>query len=370
MVISGRPIMNILYLSHLSGASYAGPTYSVPKQIEAQSKLDNVFWYNATRCGKEEWKEIPYYHDLSEFPEESINSLPEPFNHPDIIVVELFYNMTKSRLRGELVSGNIPYIIIPRGELTKQAQERKGLKKWIANILICNKYAKKAAAIQFLTEQEYQDSGDSWNKNHIIVPNGIDLPARTKEHFNKNGIKCVSIGRIEPYQKGLDLLIEACSQIKEELSNVNCTITICGPDKEQKLQTLKELVNKEELNEIIEFRDGVYGREKERLLLESDVFLLTSRFEGHPMALVEALSYGLPCVATTGSNMRKEIDSYRAGWTADCTSEKIASALKEMISEKNEFLSYSNNAKQLSKEYSWQLIAEKQRRFLSWVENT
>ena len=126
--------MNILYLSHLSGASYAGPTYSVPKQIEAQSKIDNVFWYNATRGGKEEWKSLPFYHDLTEYPKESIFSLPEPFNHPDIIVVELFYNMAKSNLRRELVTGNIPYVIIPRGELTKQAQKRKALKKTIANI--------------------------------------------------------------------------------------------------------------------------------------------------------------------------------------------------------------------------------------------
>ena len=58
--------MNILYLSHLSGASYAGPTYSVPKQIEAQSKIDNVFWYNATTQGKREWKELQYYHDKTE----------------------------------------------------------------------------------------------------------------------------------------------------------------------------------------------------------------------------------------------------------------------------------------------------------------
>lgn len=348
--------MNVLYLSHLSGASFAGPTYSVPKQIEAQARVDNVFWYNATKSGNKDWKAIPYYHDLNEYPQESIFALPEPFNNPDIIVVELFYNMTKSNLRKELVTGNIPYIIIPRGELTKQAQERKGLKKKIANLLFCHKYAQNAAAIQYLTEQEYKDSGNSWNKNHIIIPNGINMPETRKSEFSKNGIKCISIGRIEPYQKGLDLLIEACAQIKNELEIAKCIITICGPDKEGKLAGLKEQVRKVGLDSVISFIDGVYGKEKEDTLLASDVFLIPSRFEGHPMALIEALSYGLPCVATTGSNMRREVEEFNAGWTADCSSESLKKALLEVIS-KETLLEKSKGALHLAENYQWDKLA-------------
>ncbi len=348
--------MNILYLSHLSGASYAGPSYSVPKQIEAQAKLDNVFWYNAVKNSKREWKEYSYYHDLEEYPKESISKLPEPFNHPDIIIVELFYNMVKSPLIKELMKINIPYIIIPRGELTSQGQSRKGLKKKIANFFICKKYANKAAAIQYLTEQEYQDSGNSWNKKHIIIPNGITLPEVTKTVFSKEGIKCVSIGRIEPYQKGLDLLIEACAEIKEQLISANCTIMICGPDKEGKLQNLKVLVKNYGLEQTIKFHDGVFGKEKETVLLKSDVFIIPSRFEGHPMALIEALSYGLPVIATTGSNMRKEIEEYDAGWGADNSIESLKDAILKMLNS-NEHYKKSNNSITLSKEYEWDSLA-------------
>lgn len=349
--------MNILYLSHLSGASYAGPTYSVPKQIEAQSIIDNVFWYNATKSGKEEWKSIPYYHDLTEYPKESIFALPNPFNHPDIIIVELFYNMTKSNLRKELVTGNIPYIIIPRGELTKQAQARKSLKKKVANILFCKRYARKAAAIQYLTEQEYKDSGDDWNSNHIVIPNGINLPEKVKTDFSKNGIKCVSIGRIEPYQKGLDLLLDACAHIKNELETAKCSVMICGPDKEGKLAGLKEQVHDIGLDSIITFKEGIYGKEKEELLLSSDVFLFPSRFEGHPMALIEALSYGLPCIATTGSNMREEVEKFDAGWTADSNSESLKNAFIDMISE-IPFYEKRKGALCLAENYKWNKIAD------------
>ena len=34
--------MNIVYLSVLDGRPWAGPTYSVPKQVEAQAKVENL----------------------------------------------------------------------------------------------------------------------------------------------------------------------------------------------------------------------------------------------------------------------------------------------------------------------------------------
>ena len=351
--------MNILYLSHLTGSEYAGPTYSVPKQIEAQSKIDRVFWYNAVSENIGKWRELVYYHDLKDFPRESIKDLPTPFNKPDLIVVELFYNMTGTKLQKELMTSEIPYVIVPRGELTKNAQLRKSLKKTLANIWICKRYARKAIAIQYLTDQECKDSGDCWNRNHVIIPNGIDIPSKTKEFFNSPEIRCVFIGRIEPYQKGLDLLIEACKMIRAKLIEKKCKIVICGPDKEGKLSELKKMTQDNDLSSFITFCDGVYGKEKEKLLLGNDIFLVPSRFEGHPMALVEALAYGLPIVATVGSNMKAEIERYGAGWTADNTAKSISKALQKMIDDRESFKLKSVQAKRLSKQYEWNSIAQK-----------
>ena len=197
----------------------------------------------------------------------------------------------------------------------------------------------------------------------------IGVPATVKTEFSTDGIKCVSIGRIEPYQKGLDLLIKACSLIKDELYKTNCIITICGPDREGKLEILKEMVAEKNLQEIVLFHDAVYGKEKEKMLLGSDVFVMPSRFEGHPMALIEALSYGLPVVATTGSNMRKDIDEYKAGWTADCNAKSIAYALMKMIKKFQSIKKYSKSSIELSKQYSWKLIAKLQKEKLHSILN-
>ena len=351
--------MNILYLSHLSGHYSSGPTYSVPSQIKAQAEFDDVYWFNAVRTKIEKWRVFGYYHDLNDIEEESVRALPAPFNKPDLIVVELFYNMFKSPLIRELINSDIPYIIIPRCELTEKAQRKKSYKKIIANMLICRKFAQKALAIEYLTEQEYKDSGDKWNRQHLIIPNAIAKPSATKSNYSSNAIKAVFIGRIEPYQKGLDLIIDAITILKETLMDAVCSFAIYGADKEDKLSELKKKVNERGLEDIVSFHDGVFGEDKEKVLLESDLFFLTSRFEGHPMALLEALSYGLPCIATTGSNMRDDVESFDAGWTADNTVESIKSAILRMLEDRGQIADKGKNAIRLAEKYYWPEIAKK-----------
>ena len=361
--------MNVLFLSYHYDAPFTGPAYSIPGQIEAQSGIDNVFWYNLI-SESTVWRSLPYYHDLSDYPNGSVHDLPEPFSHPDIIVVEVGLSLSTTRIGIELMSGDIPYIVIPRDALAKQPQEYRSIPTEMLvaySVLACN-----ASAIQYLTEREYINSGDSWNDRHTIIPNVVPLPGKWKTVFHQDRIQCLFIGRISPYHKGLDLLVEACGQIRDELRRANCEIIICGPCEKEHMQEfmdLRDQVAALDLEDMVAFRKGVYGEEKERLILESDVFLTPSRFEGQPMSLLQALSYGLPCVATTGSTMREQVDAFHAGWTADNTSQSIAQALKRMIQEKDRLMEYSANARRLAAEYSPERIGQKQHEFYSEIAN-
>ena len=349
--------MNILFLSNIKGIPSAGPTYSVPNRILAQQEYDNVFWYNTCAVLNDDWIGKANYHDLREYPSKRIADLPEPFNKPDIIVIEQFYNHGRDPYLNEVMNSGVPYIIVPRSELTRKGQARHRLKKIVANAFVFNKFAKRAAAIQYLTEQERIDSGDSWNKKAIIIPNGIHMPDPF-ERPRSEYLRCVCIGRLEPYQKGLDLLIESCARIRLDLIRNKVKIDLYGSNKEGKATSLEELIKVSGLESILSVHTGVYGEEKKRILMNSDVFIMTSRFEGHPMALIEALSYGLPALVTTGSNMRSEIENSGAGWGCDTKSESIANALQKMISKKSDFSSVSKRALDLATTYSWEKIAK------------
>jgi len=161
----------------------------------------------------------------------------------------------------------------------------------------------------------------------------------------------------------LDLLIEACSFIKNELIDKSVTISIYGPDREDKLNELKKQVKASGLNKVIDFYDAVYGEEKENILLNSDVFVLTSRFEGHPMALIEALSYGLPCLVTQGSNMKEIVQDNDAGWTAECETMSLKAGLLHILNSSVEnLIEKGKNAYVLSQKYSWDIIAKETHR--------
>ena len=350
--------MNILYLSNLTGNLFAGPNNSVPAQIRAQSKIDNVFWYNINNMKRDEWKALNCFN-LKDYPTGRLKDLPTPFNKPDIIVIEEFYCFPFCKLIKEAVKNKIPYIIIPRSELTKNAQRKKYIKKFLGNVVYFKKMAQKATAIQFLSLQEKLDTGEKWNKKYMIIPNGIEISNNKKDGFSKNEIKATYIGRYELYQKGLDILIDAIANTQDILRQNNFILNMYGVDQEGTIKIIGKKIIEYGISDLVKINSAVFGEEKKKIILESDVFVLTSRFEGMPMGLIEALSYGIPCLVTKGTNMSEDINSYNAGWTSDNTIENLKDAIKKMLKDKEKFEIIGDNAKKLSLKYSWKQIAEK-----------
>ena len=352
--------MNILYLSNLSAKNFTGPRYSVPRQVLAQSKYDHVFWYNISRINKMKFQSVFPVVTGEDYPRESIKDLPVPFNHPDLIVVEQFYVFKLHKIFREIIRMNIPYIIVPRGEFTIGAQHRKFLKKLICNHLYFYHITRAATAIQYLTEREATQSGKCWNSQFLVVPNGIVRPNQdfVKKKFNQSGLVITYVGRIEKIQKGLDLLIDACSNVRELIIKKQCRINIYGPDQEGSMALLEKMIQKGGLASHIIMHEGVYGENKERILFDSDIFIMTSRSEGLPMALLEALSLGVPCLVTEGTNMADVIHDHEAGWGCRNTVEDIAKVLAKILTNRPDLEKMSRNARQLAGQYDWDLLAK------------
>lgn len=348
--------MKILYISHLIGG---GPDWSVPASVKAQSLIDDVLWINMTDSYMEHWAQVEAYHNIREIGKLTLSRLPEYFKNPDLVVFEGTYFIKNLLFSYILHKRNIPYIIVPRSSLTTQAQNNsKWLKKRIFNFLVFKAFIRNALAIQYLTKDEFLNSSTKWNKHYFIVSNGVVLPECFKTDFNKGTKMCgLFIGRIDIYQKGLDLLVESCKILQNELRAANVVMKICGPDYKGDKSRLQDMLVQNKVDDIIELRGTVSGKEKEEVILESDFFIMTSRFEGHPMALVEALSYGLPCMVTQGTNMRTEISEYNAGWGCGNNLEDICSALLRIKEDKNLLIQKGLNARALAMKYDWNNLA-------------
>ena len=351
--------MNILFISKLTGNMWAGLNHSVPAQVKSQSTIDNCFWYNMNHVKLDEWcTDGLDCKNIDDYPSGRLADLPEPFNKPDIAIIESVYCYTFEKIVKDLRRNSIPYVIVPRSSLTKQAQRLRRIKKQLGNIIYYNGFIKNATAIHYLSDQEKMDSIEQWGDKCFVLPNGTHSVNVTKKTFNNDKIDAVYIGRIEIYQKGLDMLVRAIDGLKNELRKSRFHLSIYGPDREGAYDELSKMIKENGLDDLVDLGNALFDQEKEKRLLEADLFIMTSRFEGMPMGLIEALSYGLPCIITTGTNMKSIIVGASAGWGAEDNADSIKEALNSMLIEKSSFLGKSKNAVQCGQKYDWSEIAK------------
>ena len=225
--------------------------------------------------------------------------------------------------------------------------------------LFFNQFIKRAKSIIYLNYNEYNNSiVKTINPNYTIIPNGCD---RIQSLNSINGapndpIQIIYVGRIKRDHKGLDILLDAIELIQNSDICGNVHFSFYGDGNDLELSWFKERI--QQVSSIAEFKGPIYGASKDNIMRKSDIFILTSRFEGMPMGVLEALSYGLPCILTPETNIGEEVKAAGAGWLTVAKSDEIAKVINKAVEElylKRDLL--KSNAIELSKKYDWTNIA-------------
>jgi len=145
-----------------------------------------------------------------------------------------------------------------------------------------------------------------WLKKHtnakkiVVIPNPITYPLPVQDPIikpeavlgpvkQKNKI-LLAVGRLV-YQKGFDRLLKVFAKISSQFPNWRLVILGEGPCRKDLEKQVKHLLLKNRV-----FLPGKVGNVGDWYQI-ADLFVMTSRFEGFPNTLVEALAYGLPVVS-------------------------------------------------------------------------
>lgn len=142
------------------------------------------------------------------------------------------------------------------------------------------------------------------------LPNGVALPADAGR-FSAARSSGPSppvigwVGRLVPV-KGLPLLLEAVAALPPALSKTRLLLVGEGPER----SNLEERSRALGLTQRVEFRGFVQDPAADRARM--DVFALPSVYEGVPMALLEAMGSGLPCVAAAVGGIPDALGPSRA----------------------------------------------------------
>ena len=202
---------------------------------------------------------------------------------------------------------------------------------------------KKLDQLVVLTKED-EEKLKLTHQNVTQIYNFSPLAPTVKAPLNQK--KIVAVGKLDP-QKGFDLLIEACRFIKNWDGWI-LEIYGQGPDEEQ----LRSKISFYELEKHI-FLKGV-TRKVEEVYHSASFYVLSSRFEGFPMVLLEAISFGLPIVSfdcATGPN--EVIVNDDCGLLVEeGNTKKLGEAMQRMICSREEREEKSERAFQKSKFFS------------------
>ncbi len=348
-------MIKVLHIAAIENNPFNGVCVAAPQHALAQQEFAAVGFINIKNIAVEALagnsvKQIPFTKPFE------IRALPEPFNKPDVVIFHECYRPDYLQIARNLRKYDIPYIVMPHGELGKEAQSKKYLKKKAANILLFNRFTNQALAVQCLSQRELQET--NFGKKKILITNGVFIPDTRKTSFHDDRVELIYIGRLDAFHKGLDLMVDAVAKVQEVLRQEKVHIDIYGPDRLGRYEHMESLIDKAGVKDVVHMHHEVAGAEKEKLLLEADAFIQTSRFEGMPLGILEALSYGIPCLVTEGTNLSEKVSVYSAGWSAKTDAEDISRAIVRAIKDRQHYPEYGENGRKfVEKEFSWHTIA-------------
>lgn len=137
------------------------------------------------------------------------------------------------------------------------------------------------------------------NKDICTIPCGINLPDMNRAEDATDAIQLIFVGRVSDYQKRVQDLVNIAMRLKKENVAFHLNIIGDGTDKER----LEMLVSSSGLANDVTFHGWVSQREVAAFLAKSDILVLTSDFEGTPIAMMEALAAGCGMVGTRVSGI-------------------------------------------------------------------
>ncbi len=172
--------------------------------------------------------------------------------------------------------------------------------------------------------------------NPIDVEEILNLAKIPCDLKKKEGIKTfVSIGTVFP-QKGFDRLLRAHKRLIDEGFLHNVWIVGDGYDFPN-IEKLFHELKVEDTAKLVGFKENPYP-----YFTQTDYYILSSRYEGYPTVLFEAMVLAKPIIATDVSGVREILNNGELGYIISNEDEEIYNSMKFFL-ENNDFaLNYTN----------------------------
>jgi glycosyltransferase involved in cell wall biosynthesis len=198
-------------------------------------------------------------------------------------------------------------------------------------------------------------------KRSVTIYNGVSLSRfapserdeidiRAKLGLRSEEFVLVCAARLSK-EKGIDILLQAISQLLRRNLSCQCIIVGDGYLKESLLEQVRELGLSNHV-----FLEG-FQKDVKPYLLAGDAFVLTSHREGLPLAVLEAMACGLPCVVTNvGGNAEAVIHNLNGLVVNAGSVDEVVEAISYLLTHPQERAQMSERARSKAREFDMDTI--------------
>ena len=188
-----------------------------------------------------------------------------------------------------------------------------------------------------------------------VIPNGVDLGefAEVGTRKDRDGLVGLFVGRLDPDQKGLDVLVRAMSKLPQ---NYPLRLRLVGEDWGG-AELLRHLAQRLGVADRVTMVGKVPRPEVVREFAEADFLVLPSRFEPFGIVLLEAMAAGLPVVASRVGGIPEIVSEGETGLLVEPDNpDALAEALRLLCQNESLRFSMGRSARERVKRYAWDSV--------------
>lgn len=356
--ICKEKIMHVLILADAIDNQNAGVHYYLKNLISALLKIDkkntytfihskeNIFFKNTNShiikslkgLGKESYRRFI-----------KIPKLIKEIN-PDIVLEPCHigpFNLPKHIKKAVTIHDLTP-VTMPKFHIKRST---------IVHKLLLNKVLKNANLILTPSKNTKKDIQNRYSPDTKIsvTPLGITQPTLSHNSNdltqNINPPYILYLGTIEP-RKNLEILIEAFLELKKE-QNIPHQLVLAGDIGWKNKAILEKAKHKN-----ITTTGYITEPQKHDLYINADLFVYPSIYEGFGLPPLEAMSYNIPVICSTGGSL-KEIFQNHALMFDPKDKEKLKTQIMKLIQNKNLRNTLIKKGKKYSEQFTWEQTAKK-----------
>ncbi len=244
----------------------------------------------------------------------------------DVVHVHGLLNSISSFAARNCVRSGRPVVIRPFGTLSGYTvtHRRSALKK-LYFAMVERPTLRRASAIHFTTEMEKSESrahGIEWGARAFVIPPPMNERGQSASREVRTSSNVVVIARLNPVKR-IELLLDAWPDVVARVPEAKLVIAGEGArDYELSLRRRSRLTGTS-----VTFAGAVHGERKRALLEDGDLFVLPSRHENFGIAVLEALTAGLPVVVTPEVQLASFVQAHQLGVISEATREGLANAI-------------------------------------------